>query len=58
MRKCPKCKKKTLQTAAEEIRRANKGIDSIGDYMGRQPWRTADAWSCCTAKCDNCGYMR
>ncbi len=60
MKKCPKCKKKTLKTREEEMGRVMKNIHSIGDYMGYQPWRTADDWSCCTERCMNpkCGYIK
>lgn len=58
MKICPKCKKRTLRTAEEELRRANADIHSIGEYFGRQPWYIADFWSCCSEKCTSCSYIK
>ena len=58
MKKCPKCGKRTLQTADEEIKHAHKMSESIGDYFGRAPWITEDYWSCYKKRCLSCGYKK
>jgi hypothetical protein len=60
MKTCPKCKKKTLRTREEEMKRVMANVDSIGAYMGSGAWKTEDAWSLCSEICTNkkCGHIK
>jgi len=59
MRKCPRCKRKTLRMKSEVIKQIEP--QSIGDCFDKSNyWRTMDEWSLISAKCTNpkCGYFR
>jgi hypothetical protein len=58
MRKCPRCKEKTLRMKAEVVKQISP--QSIGECFNMGYWRTMDDWSLISAKCVNpkCGYFR
>lgn len=56
MIECPKCKKQTLKTKANDMSRPK----SIGECYSPSVFRSADEWSLCSERCTDpeCNYIK